>query len=225
MAYGLNKGPELDGVLDARCRFDTAGDIHRPRPRDTHSLRHIVRSETARENQRLCQILRHQHPIEELAAAPSLAKPMAIQQQASSAGIVTQTRQRCRTRTHRNSLQVTAPELPTPGIVLVTVELQQLGLHRGNDVFHIGLLVIHEQGHGIDERRQRLTYRFRLGDRHAAFAARGKHQADRVCPESRGKQRIFYAGHAAAFDARHEATSIKRGSGKQTSAGKPQWTG
>src|SRR3546814_7366 len=79
--HGGNEGAHLVGILDARPRLDTAGDVDREWLYGSNAASDIGRGQPSRQQQRSGK-LGHGAPIESLAASTQAAGDMAVEQQA-----------------------------------------------------------------------------------------------------------------------------------------------
>jgi hypothetical protein len=87
------------------------------------------------------------------------------------------------------------------------MELQQRGLHDGNDARDLRDGVVHEQRDGGHERASRSAQIACLRCFQSALAVFGEDQADRINSELRRQRYVFGARHAAELDARRHSVT------------------
>ncbi len=126
---------------------------------------------------------------------------VAVEQEGTGRRVAFPLRRRiARLPAHGQHLHERQAEAPAEGVAFAAVELQQVGLELAHDGFDLAAGVVHEQGHGVHQRRDGLAQGFGARGVEAARAAGREDQADGVHAQLDGQADVTGAGHAAEFD-------------------------
>src|SRR5207342_465192 len=149
----LDEMPHPVAVLQAGRKFDSAGDVDAPWPREDHGIESVLGCQPTGEQPWFARVRWDARPVEGLAAPTFPARRMTVEQESRSTRVTRPERFRgglAIIATHCHRLEIGDAKAAAERIVLVTVELQQGRAHVAHDVAHFLLRVVAEQGHGID---------------------------------------------------------------------------
>src|SRR3989344_2843917 len=131
--HGLNEGGNFSRVLDAFTLLHSARHIHGIRAHPADSLADVLRSQSARENQGLAQIMWHAVPVEYLAGTSGRVRDIGIEQQPGGVTIETCHLVQIDVGFHVDSLDVRAVIAAALFRLFVAVKLYQVERYVAQD--------------------------------------------------------------------------------------------